>query len=80
MFNEQEENTFLAVVDIQLRDGNPPEAKQTFDRLVAEGLSQKYARLLIGNLLARDIQVSLMTKHMWDINAYVAALNHLPDM
>jgi len=80
MFNEQEENTFLAVVDIQLRDGNPPEAKQTFDRLVAEGLSQKYARLLIGNLLARDIQVSLKTKQGWDINAYVAALNHLPDM
>ena len=31
MFNEQEENTFLAVVDIQLRDGNPPEAKRRID-------------------------------------------------
>jgi len=37
----------LEAVDNQLRDSNPPEAKETYDRLIASGISDKEARRLL---------------------------------
>lgn len=33
--------TFLQIVDNQLRANDPPEARQTLDRLIAQGISQE---------------------------------------
>jgi hypothetical protein len=38
----------LQVVDNQLRANDPPEIKQTLDRLISEGYSKKKAKELIG--------------------------------
>ena len=37
----------LDVVDRQIRDLNPPETKETFDRLLGEGITPDEARRLI---------------------------------
>jgi len=39
------------VVDKQIRQGNPPATKKTFDRLVREGIAESEARRL---LMRRD--------------------------
>ena len=68
------------VVDNQLRDGEPPETKQTLDRLVAEGHSQSEARRLIAAVVASEIFEVLKRKRPYDRAGYVAALQRLPKM
>ncbi len=43
------------VVDNQLRDGEPPETRQTLERLLAEGHSLSEARRLIAAVVASEI-------------------------
>ena len=68
------------VVDNQLRDGEPPETRQTLDRLMAEGHSEAEARRLIAAVVASEIFAVLKRKHPYDQAAYVAALQRLPKM
>ena len=68
------------VVDNQLRDGEPPETKQTLERLMAEGLSQSEARRLIAAVVASEIFAVLKRKRPYDRARYVAALAQLPEM
>ena len=79
MSDLNEDNSFLDLLDNQLREGFPPEARETYDLLLAQNYPPEYARLLIGNLLARDIHSSLKTKGMWEMYTYVAALQQLQD-
>ena len=62
------------------RDGEPPETKQTLDRLVAEGHSQSEARRLIAAVVASEIFEVLKRKRPYDRAGYVAALQRLPKM
>ena len=68
------------VVDNQLRDGEPPETKQTLERLMAEGHSQSEARRLIAAVVASEIFEVLKRKRPYDRARYVAALARLPKM
>jgi hypothetical protein len=68
------------VVDNQLRDGVPPETRQTLDRLMAEGHSQSEARRLIAAVVASEIFGMLKHKRPYDPAGYVAALQRLPKM
>lgn len=77
MHSESEENSYLAVLDGQLNECRPPEVRQTYEQLIAQGHSPEYARLLLGNLLALEIQTSLKTKQSWDMSTYVAAVRKL---
>jgi len=79
MYSQSEENRYLAVLDEQLVESNPPEVRRTYEQLIAQGYTSQYARLLLGNLLAREIQTSLKTKQSWDIGTYVAAVQQLAE-
>ena len=70
----------LEVVENQLRDGTPPETRQTFQRLVAEGYSEDEARRLIAAVLASEIFGVLKHNRPYDETRYVAALRRLPKM
>ena len=67
-------------VDNQLRSGNPPETSQTYDRLLREGHSDKDARLLIGNLVARQIYRVLNSRGPFNLIEFVAELARLPEL
>jgi len=69
----------LEVVSNQIRDGNPPETRETFDRLVSEGLEDE-ARRLIGCVVASEIFDILKHQHSYNQERYVKALRKLPKL
>jgi len=70
--------TILEVVDNQLRDGTPPETKQTLERLTAQGYSAEEAKRLIGAVVAAEIFNVLKRKELYNQARFVAALRRLP--
>lgn len=70
----------LEVVENQLRDGTPPETKQTFERLVATGHSVPEAKRLIGVVVASEIFDMLKRGEPYDKVRFVAALRQLPKL
>ncbi|MEX0774090.1 MAG: hypothetical protein WD042_00100 [Phycisphaeraceae bacterium] len=47
--------TILQVVENQLRDNDPPETRQTLDRLMGEGCVAKEARRLIATAITIEV-------------------------
>jgi hypothetical protein len=70
----------LQVVENQLRDNNPPETRQTYDRLRAEGHSDQEVRRLIGCVVASEIFDILKQQKPFDRDRYVKALARLPKL
>jgi len=69
----------LEVVDTQLRENNPPETRQTFERLVTNGYTLEDARRLIGNVVVQEIFLVLQRGEVYNEQRYLAALRELPD-
>lgn len=67
-------------VDNQLRDLNPPEAKETYDRLIANGISDKEARRLIAVALSSEMFEMLKYKKDYSPERYIASLRKLPQL
>ena len=70
---------FLEIINNQIRDNNPPETKQTLDRLISEGISEKEAMDLIGCVVISEIYDVLKNKEDFNEERYIAALNKLPE-
>jgi len=77
---ERLNKTILEVVDTQIRECNPPETKETFDRLVGEGVERDEARRLIGCVVASEIFDVLKSMQPFDADRYVKALSRLPEL
>jgi len=73
-------SAILKVVDNQLKDINPPETKQTFDRLIKEGMPENEAKRLIGCVVATEIFDVLKNKEEFNHKRFVEALNKLPEI
>jgi hypothetical protein len=70
----------LEAVDNQLRDSTPPEAKETYDRLVTSGISDKEARRLIAVALSSEMFQMLKYKKDYSQERYIASLRKLPKL
>ena len=70
----------LEAVDNQLRDSTPPEAKETYDWLVASGISDKEARRLIAVALSSEMFEMLKYKKNYSPERYIASLRKLPKL
>lgn len=70
----------LQVVKNQIRGGDPPETRETFERLVKQGFEKDDARRLIGCVVVSE--VFDVVKHMrpYDHDRYVKALRKLPEL
>ena len=68
----------LEVVDNQIRDGDPPESRETYERLIAEGFSDQEARRLIGTAVVTDIHRMLTEKKEYEREKYIKLLRQLP--
>ena len=68
------------VVDNQLRDENPPETKQTFERLLVEGHSPEDARRMLAAIVSSEVFEVLKRQQPYDPARYVAALRRLPKL
>ena len=70
---------FMEIIDNQIRDNSPPETKQTLDRLISEGISEKEAKDTIGCVVISEIFDVLKNKEDFNEERYIAALNKLPE-
>ena len=78
--NEILRQAILEVINNQIRDNDPPETKQTYDRLQKEGFSKKETLKLIGNVVASEVFAVLKENRKYDNDKYISALNALPDL
>lgn len=70
----------LDVIENQIRDLTPPETKQTYDRLLAEGHSSDQAMRLLGCAFASELFVMMKQEQPYDQARYVANLHRLPKL
>ncbi len=70
----------LKVVENQLRDNNPPETRQTLDRLMKEGHSKEEAKSLIASAVAAEIYYVMKNQEPFNQKRFVEALNKLPEL
>src|SRR5205823_11954285 len=76
-YNPYLKEAILEVVENQLRDNNPPETRQTFERLLAAGYSQQRAMEMIGSAVVGEIWNVLHEKKPFDLARFVGLLKRL---
>jgi hypothetical protein len=70
---------YLEAVDTQLRDNNPPETRQTLERLQREGFSDKDAKVLIASAIAAESYYILKSGVQFSRERFIRNLQRLPD-
>lgn len=77
--NPRAKAAFLEAVSNQLRANDPPEAKQTLDRLVSEGFSVEDAKIYIAQALCVEIWDTLHNEKPYNRERYIRNLERLPE-
>ena len=67
----------VEVVENQIRDGNPPETRQTLERLLAAGYSRQQAVEMIGSAVVEEIWAVLHDNKPFDRARFAALLEQL---
>ena len=70
----------LEVINSQIKKNDPPETKQTLDRLLGEGFPKEEALKLIGYVVASEVFTVLKENRSYDHAKYIAALKALPKL
>ena len=68
----------LEVVDNQLRDNDPPQTRQTYERLLATGLPESEVKRLLACVVVNEIFEVMKRRQAFDLGRFVAALDRLP--
>jgi hypothetical protein len=71
--------SILEVVNNQLKSGDPPETRQTFNRLIGEGMSEEDAKIYIGQAVALEIFNVLKHGETFNLVRYLNNLSRLPE-
>jgi hypothetical protein len=69
----------LEAVNNQLKSGDPPETRQTFNRLIVEGISEKDAKIYIGQAIAVEIFNVMKHGETFNLVRYRNNLSRLPE-
>lgn len=70
----------LEMVNRQLAEGDPPETRETLERLLAEGYAPEHARRMIGFLLIRELTRSMIRQTSFDVRSFIENLRRLPEI
>ena len=76
--NPRLRTAILEIVENQIRDNEPPETKETFQRLVEEGYAEEEAKKLLGCVVSTEVFGVLQEGREFDREQYVNALHRLP--
>lgn len=68
------------VIDNQIENLTPPETKETYDRLLAEGFPEEEVMKYIGCVVSSEIFGILREGKPYNEEAYVKALRALPKL
>jgi hypothetical protein len=71
--------TFLQIVDNQLRANDPPETRQTLERLMAQGISREDAKIYIAQAVCVEVFNVMKQNQPSDHVRYVRNLQRLPE-
>jgi len=71
-------NAFLDTVANQIETGDPPEAKATYERLIAGGQTRSQALLNISAALREEMNRMLADSTPFDQRRYAALLGKIP--
>jgi hypothetical protein len=69
----------LEAVHNQLKSGDPPETRQTFNRLIGEGISGEDAKIYIGQAIAVEIYYVMKHGEPFNLGRYRKNLSRLPE-
>jgi len=78
--NPHLQSAILQVINNQIRANDPPETKQTYERLLKEGFDKEETRRLIGQAVAVEIFHVLKSGKPYNRDRYVKALSRLPEL
>ncbi len=70
----------MKVVENQLRSNDPPQTRQTFERLIAAGHTEQEAKRLIACVVSAEIFDVLKKNEPFNLDRFVKGLNNLPTM
>lgn len=70
---------YLDAVENQLRDNDPPETRQTLDRLRKEGHSEEDAKMLIASVIAAETYWIVKSGTPFNHERFLRNLQRLPD-
>jgi hypothetical protein len=76
--NPRLKEAFMEIVDNQLKDNNPPEARETLARLISEGCSDETARMYIATAVTVEVWDALTNKNPFNLERYLRNLKNLP--
>ena len=80
MANEYLKGAIIGVVENQINSLDPPETKETFDRLIKLGYSEEKAKELIGVVVSSEIFDIMKQQKPFNKARFVKALKKLPDL
>lgn len=76
-FNPHLKAAILEVVENQLREGDPPETRQTLERLLTAGYPRQQAIEMIGSAVVEEIWSILHERKPFDRTRFTAFLEQL---
>jgi len=72
------QQTIFEIIENQVRDGNPPETRQTLERLIQSGINETDAKKYIGQCVAVELFHIMQHHQPFDEKRYVQNLLNLP--
>ena len=70
---------FLEIVDNQIASNDPPETRQTFDRLTKSGWSQEDSKKLIAQCVAVELYSVMTKQEPFNEERFIKNLKNLPE-
>jgi hypothetical protein len=78
--NRRAGELLIQAVKEQIRQGDPPETKETFDRLRREGHVEDEVYRLLGCVMTSEIYDVMKDERVFDRDLYVRRLRALPKL
>jgi len=78
-YNPHLKATILEVVSNQLKANDPPETRETLERLVSEGISKEDAKIYIAQAVCVEIWDALHNNKPFNEQRHVNNLQRLPE-
>ena len=78
--NRRANKAIIRVIKNQIRQNEPPETRETFDRLLGEGYAKDEAHRLLGCVLTAEIYDMMKQQRVFDESLYVKRLRDLPKL
>ncbi len=70
----------LDVVGCQLREQNPPETSETYNRLRLDGYTDDQAKRMIGHVIAQEVSQIIRHHKPYSSDRFARALRELPSL